>query len=359
MGDGKDRWKIVFDPIYAVFDPIYADPIYARYSGDAPSCADRHLVGVALAIDVIGDGRLMRSRSSRIDCASGDIVQVSRYLENGQAAVTDLAHDPYGNLVRLTGPANHAGQRYVLDYAHDPVVHTHVTRIADSFGYASTATHHYKYGKIETTTDLNARQTAWTYDSVGRAATLTGPYEHGSGQATIRFDYHPEADVPYALTRHHDQDAAGVVRDPIETLLFTDGIKRVVQTKKDIALHTGQDSAPVDSMSVSGRVVFDHVGRAVEQYYPVSEPKSGSGGGANTAFNPAFDAVPPTRMAFDVLDRNVRTTLPDGAATTIAYGFGADRNGEPDCRSAHRREVRRIRAARGAPDSGRALRDAL
>ena len=113
--------------------------------------------------------------------------------------------------------------------------------------------------------------------------------------------------MPYALTQHIDRDAAGILKDPIETLLFTDGIKRVVQTKKDIALFTSQDSAPVDSMSVSGRAVFDFVGRAVEQYYPVSEPKLASSGGSNTAFNPAFDPVAPTRMAYDVLDRSVQT----------------------------------------------------
>jgi RHS repeat-associated protein len=32
-------------------------------------------------------------------------------------------------------------------------------------------------------------------------------------------------------------------------------------------------------------------------------------------------------MAYDVLDRNVRTTLPDASFTTIAYGFGQDRGG--------------------------------
>lgn len=32
-------------------------------------------------------------------------------------------------------------------------------------------------------------------------------------------------------------------------------------------------------------------------------------------------------MDYDVLDRNTRTTLPDGSATTIACGFGPDRFG--------------------------------
>src|SRR4030066_169875 len=67
--------------------------------------------------------------------------------------------------------------------------------------------------------------------------------------------------------------------------------------------------------------IFDHVGRTVSQYYPVTEPK-----GANTAFNPSFDAIAPTTMVYDVLDRNLKTTIPDGTSTSIAFGFGPDRN---------------------------------
>ena len=40
----------------------------------------------------------------------------------------------------------------------------------------------------------------------------TGPYEQGSAHATIRFAYHPESAVPYALTQHSDKDVAGAIR---------------------------------------------------------------------------------------------------------------------------------------------------
>jgi RHS repeat-associated protein len=95
-----------------------------------------------------------------------------------------------------------------------------------------------------------------------------------------------------------------------------------MQTKKDLALHMGPDAAPADVMAVSGQVTFDALSRTVRQFYPRTEPK-----GANTAFNPEFDGVAPTTMTYDVLDRNTRTTIPDGTFTTLAYGFGADRQG--------------------------------
>lgn len=79
------------------------------------------------------------------------------------------------------------------------------------------------------------------YDNVGRASTLAGPYEQGTGQPTIRFAYHPQAPVPYALSQHIDKDAAGTIRDPIETLLFTDGLKRLRDSRADAERRTRCD----------------------------------------------------------------------------------------------------------------------
>src|ERR1051326_1496533 len=81
-------------------------------------------------------------------------------------------------------------------------------------------------------------------------------------------------------------------------------------------------------MVVSGRHDLDALGRVIRGYFPITEPK----GSANTTLDPAFtatafDSVPPTVTAYDVLDRPVRTTLPDGTFSTVSYGFGADRGG--------------------------------
>ena len=234
-----------------------------QYSAADTACRNNHIVGKATGIDVLGAGQPMRRRTARIHCASGNVEEVAQYLESGPAAVTALAYFPNGNLQSVTGPANKNSQRYQLDYEYDTAVATHVTRIADSFGLSSSATHNYLFGKVETTTDTNNQQTKYVYDSVGRVSTITGPYEITAGQTTIGFEYHPEAVVPYAVTRHIDKDASGILKPSgtIDTILFTDGLKRVLQTKKDAAIHASADSSPADSMIVSGRVLFDHVGR--------------------------------------------------------------------------------------------------
>src|SRR5207249_8877295 len=122
--------------------------------------------------------------------------------------------------------------RYQLTYQYDPVAQTHITCIADSFGYSSSATYNLKYGYVQSMTDLNNQQTGYTYDTFGRVGSITGPYEQGGTTPTIRFEYHHDAATPWARTMHIDtfRDPSGV--DTINTVLFIDGLKRVLQTKK-------------------------------------------------------------------------------------------------------------------------------
>ncbi len=295
-----------------------------RYSADDPACRATHITGIPTAIDVRGDDTLMRRRSATVDCANGDITQIRAELTEGADAVTDLAYFPDGNLRTVTAPPNHHGQRYRLDYTYDPDVHTHIATVTDSFGLRSEATTDLKFGLPDTVTDANGQTTRTTYDAAGRPATVTGPYETGTGHVTIAFDYHPDAPVPYAATHNIDRQADDTVRDDtIDTITFTDGLGRPVQTKKDIALHTGPDTPPADAMTVSGHVDYDFLGRPTHQYHPVTEPKSP----ANTTFNDTRDTVTPTTFTYDVLDRVTRTDLPDTTHTETAYAFGPDRAG--------------------------------
>jgi RHS repeat-associated protein len=284
-------------------------------------CTDSYIVGRATDITVVGNGQLMRSRRGAIDCATGNLTRLSQFLDDGSAAVTGLAYFPNGNLQTLTGPANAKGQRYTLNYAYDNAVSTYVTGISDSFGYSSGAAYDYNFGKPLTTTDLNGNVISYVYDPYGRTTAVKGPYEQpgsgtSSGNTTLQFTYFKDAVVPYATTQHLNLDAKGAVQSPIETVLFIDGIKRVLQTKK---------SATVDGKTVlidSGRVLFDALGRTVKQYYPMSEPL-----GSDGVFNTAFDSVTPTVTDYDVLDRTVQTILPDTTTTKMEYGIGSDGSG--------------------------------
>ncbi|MFH8477069.1 SpvB/TcaC N-terminal domain-containing protein [Streptomyces sp. NPDC018000] len=300
------------------------ETVYA-YSGSDTQCRNQHLVGIANAIrqKAAATGALLRHRESTVDCATGAVRQTREYLDDDTPAVSDLTYHPDGNLKSVTGPANAQGQRYKLEYGYDTTVGVHVESIEDSFGYRSSTAYNLKYGQPERNTDHNGQPLRMSYDSVGRLDKVTGPYEKDSDRATITFGYHPEAAVPYATTKHLDRAASGARDDTIDTVTFSDGLGRVLQTKKDASVSVSPGATPTQVMTVSGRLKFDHLGRAVERYYPVTEDK----GAANTTFNTSFDSVAPTKETFDVLDRSVRTVQPDGVTTSTEYGFGEDRAG--------------------------------
>jgi hypothetical protein len=55
------------------------------------------------------------------------------------------------------------------------------------------------------TTSLNKQLINYTYDDLGRNVTVQAPNElKNSVPFTIKFMYHPDAKVPYALTQHFD-----------------------------------------------------------------------------------------------------------------------------------------------------------
>ncbi|PSK80959.1 RHS repeat-associated protein [Prolixibacter denitrificans] len=280
----------------------------------------KHILNVPKSITVTGEGKTYRERSTEVDDQTGKITQITQALKKGQA-VYDLHYDAYGNLDSIIQPANYKGQRMHYAYEYDHTVHSYITKVRDAYGYSSSSTYDYRFGQVLSTTDINGQETKYAIDDVGRITTITGPYELEAGVPfTIKFQYHPDATVPWAFTQHYDPDHPD---NPIETAMFIDGLGRALQTKKDAAIFQSKHSDDEEMMIVSGKVTYDAFGRSVTSYYPVTEKK-----GHTETFNTSVDDIKPTKVAYDVLDRTVKTTLPDGAETTTKYGFGNDRDGK-------------------------------
>ncbi|MFI6024521.1 DUF5615 family PIN-like protein [Amycolatopsis magusensis] len=323
--------EVAYDDVGNVirrFDPGEPGPqddveVLTRFSRELPECAGNRVLDTPFLTDTLGNKAVMRHQESDVDCATGDALQHRALLANGDQAVTDVTYDDVGNVASVTGPPNKFGQRYRLDYTYDAATATHTESVTDSFGYRSTKEQDLRFGLPASEVDQNGQEVRTAYDEFGRVDAVTGPYELAEGRTTIDFEYHPEAAVPFAITRHLDRAASGVRADTIDTITFADGLNRIVQTKKDATLHTAPGSAAVAGMTVSGRTDHDFAGRATAVHHPTSEPK----GAHNTTYNAVADPVQPTRSSFDVLDRNTKTVLPDNTATTASYGFGADRLG--------------------------------
>jgi RHS repeat-associated protein len=311
--------------VFDAADTGTADDVETRvgFTATDPACRTSNVVGTANTVQVTASKTVLRSRQSTVDCKTGNVTQVRDLLADGSKAISDMEYLGNGNLKAVTGPANRTGQRYRLDYGYDPVVGVHIETIVDSFNLRTVTTHNYKYGLPESTVDENFQRVHFNYDRVGRLDFVAGPQEIPENRVTIGFEYHPEAAVPYAVSRHIDNTATGVRDDTIDTVQFVDGLGRPIQTKKDASVPPEPGAAPEAVMTVSGRQVYDFVGRPVEQSYPVTEPK----GDTDFTFNPAVDPVQPTRLAYDILDRPIRVALPDNAVSTMVYGFGPDRSG--------------------------------
>jgi RHS repeat-associated protein len=284
------------------------------------SVPSKYILGTPSSVIITSNGQTIRKSETSLNFLTGDITQIRKFLQDGTTAKYDLEYDNYGNLTKITRPENANGERLHFQYLYDPEVHTYTTNVSDGYGYSSSSTYDYKFGQMLLNTDLNGHQIRYEIDKLGRITTITGPFEIQAGKPyTIAFEYHPEAAIPWAKTKHYDPAHPN---NNIETVTFIDGLSRAIQVKKDVDLFTAPNASDQENMTVSGRLMYDAFGRVLESYYPVSEPK-----GSEAIFNQAFDNITPTKTTYDVLNRALKITLPDGAVSDIGYGFGNDREG--------------------------------
>ncbi|HTJ51903.1 MAG TPA: RHS repeat-associated core domain-containing protein [Cyclobacteriaceae bacterium] len=285
------------------------------------SIPDKYIMGAPQQITVKSSGTTIRKRQSVIDPQTGDVTQIKQYLSDSEIAIHSMEYDQYGNLSKITRPTNAKDQRLSINYVYDNSINTYAIKISNSYGYTSETTYDFRFGQLLTSKDINGNLITYTIDDLGRVVNIVGPYEKATGNAyTIKFEYHPEATIPWALTSHYDPSDP---KNDLQTAIFIDGLGRVLQTKKDVAIYAGDGKADVEMMAVSGRVTYDAFGRGVRALYPITETKGTPG-----VFNTTEDNVKPALTTYDVLGRVLTVTLPDQAVTQTVYGFESDRNNQ-------------------------------
>ncbi|MCB9306039.1 MAG: hypothetical protein H6565_05545 [Lewinellaceae bacterium] len=288
------------------------------------SLTANYIMSEPKSIQVAINQGLARKRETDLD-SKGNVTHIRQFLANGDKAEFDMQYDVYGNLKKITRPKNHKGERLTYEYEYDSFAHTYIVKIKDGYGYESGRQYDMLFSTLVETTDINGQKIKYTLDAKGRVVNITGPYELAANKPyTIKFDYHPEAPVPYALTKHFDPENGG----DIETVMFTDGLNRPVQMKKTGSFYAGDGTADDIGMIVSGRIVFDAFGRAVKNWYPLREVA-----GNAVHFNAEFDDIAPTVTEYDFLDRPVSVTLADGSTTTTKYDVEQDDTGYPCLRT--------------------------
>ena len=294
-------------------DNISATITYHNLSG-------LYLISSPQSIVVSGSGVTYRKREAVIDPQTGDVIKIKQFLTDSEFSEHSMEYDEFGNLKKITMPKNAKDQRLSFDYVYDNIVHTYSVKVSNSYGYTSESAYDFKYGQLVMSKDANGNQITYELDNVGRVAKITGPYEKGGSGYTLKFEYHPEASVPWALTRNYDPSDP---KNDLMTAIFVDGLSRVLQTKKDVAIYTGDGKADTEMMAVSGRIKFDAFGRTIKALYPITEPVGTAG-----VMNTNEDTVKPTLTTYDVLNRALTVTLPDNTVTQTLHGFESDRDGK-------------------------------
>ncbi|HTE60385.1 MAG TPA: toxin TcdB middle/N-terminal domain-containing protein [Solirubrobacteraceae bacterium] len=261
-------------------------------------------------------GNVLRHRDgSPALCDNSSVTRLEERTGGGDVAVTELSYDSWGSYNHIDYPENADGERLTVDYVYDDDSHANVAQTTDSHGLTATATFDGRTGLIASRTDANEQTTSYTYDAAARIASITGPYEQGSGHATVTFEHHPTAPgYAYAVAHHHDAFHPG---DTIDTVAFADGSGRQTQTKQDATLFRGADTPAEAARVVSGAVEFDALGRPVKEWHPTEEPLDRPG-----TYNTSAASTAPTRTSWNLSDLVTGVVNPDGSTTSTAYGFG-------------------------------------
>jgi len=285
----------------------------------------KHIFSLPISTKVTANGVTVRDIRVVYDMNyANHMIQVRQNLNGTDWAFTDIKYDNYGNITQKTLPENYKKERPFYKYRYDDQFKMYVEEISDNFEYRSYARNYdSRYGIALETEDVNGYVIKKEIDEFGRLTKVQGPKEAAAGQPyTIAMEYFPAVTVSngnitrtaYAKTKHFD---AQHPNDPIETVTFADGLGRAIQVKKDGAITDNKTpDQQSDVMVVSGRAKFDAFGRVKEAYYPQTAPL-----GDWNKFMDSFDSVEPTKTTYDILDRPVTTTLPDGAATKMAYSI--------------------------------------
>ena len=270
-----------------------------------------YIVSVPQSIKVKSNGVTYRERSTEID-DKGEIVKITMYNNGDKKSVFSMAYDDYGNVVRSIKPENYKGEKMFYEYEYDDTYHSLITSVRDAFGYTSSTTYDALWLAPDTTIDLNGARMEYTYDALGRPATILAPYEIESGQPfTIKYEY--DAANRLAHTTHYSQDGN------IDTYTFADSLMRAVQTKVTGVIWNGTRNEKVSI--VSGRAVVDAFGRNVAAYYPTTESIG------NIAQYSKAIGDPVSTTQYDAQDHPVEVRLADGATTKSEYAIVA-RDGE-------------------------------
>ncbi len=222
--------------------------------------------------------------------------QITNHLswspDPAESAVSDLTYDAYGNVLNVTSPENHQGQRAITSYSYDTEVHQFVERVDNVYGEFVCNVYDYGYQQLLQNTGVNGHVMRYSYDANRRPEHIWAPREvnNPSNGPTISFDYDLTASIPVAYTYHNTGISApnatfgssttlcGSLNDisswnksmasRVGTATFVDGMDRVAQVQTQTDWDdptTTADHSMVTKTQVSGHTNYNIFGHVTSQ----------------------------------------------------------------------------------------------
>ena len=288
----------------------------------SPNLISKYIVSNVKSIEIPG----YRQRNATYN-DQGSLKSICINNAPNQTSCYEYKYDIYGNVEHVSTPAlDHTNtNNYWIYYTYDPVVHMLPISVTNASGYSSSADYSYRWQKPINTIDVGGNRMHYAYDSHGRTDTIIAPKELAIGRPyTVKYDYWYTHKVNlwdndrYFWARTHNFDPSHPGND-INTVIFSDGLGRVIQVKKDVEVN-GQEVRVV-----GGTVHYDGLGRKVSEFFPISEAMNHPD--INLNITVAATNVDSTSTAYDYLDRPVQVDYADGTQSLNEYSIATDDNG--------------------------------
>ncbi|MCA9409379.1 MAG: hypothetical protein KC733_11870, partial [Candidatus Omnitrophica bacterium] len=195
----------------------------------------------------------------------GLLTKKEDWNENNPKPTTSYTYDNFGNLKTTTDPRS---QTTIITYESDvnifpistenALTHEVVNEYYGVNGVAQDSgdVFHGLWGQLKSTTDPNNKQGQRVYDEFGRLIKTISPKDSlAYPTSEVEFDYFTNYIQTTSKQRvNHDPGST------IDSVTFTDGLGRVIQTKAK--------SGKAGKFIVNGHTEYDYRGFAVKQYLP-------------------------------------------------------------------------------------------
>ena len=310
------------------------DDVVAEISYNHIDTSTQYNVNTPKLHVVTVDGNEKRKSTTSLD-AAGNINEIRRY-NGSDISITNLEYDYLGNLTKVILPKPEASstesERMSYEYKYDQLYRQFVAQVTDAFGLSS-YTEYTNFGLVTFQKDVNDVVFHSRYDSSRRLKEFKGPYNN---EWTIRNEYKQNQNngLYYAVTKHNLTDeVVGGNENILHTSSFSDGLGRIIQTKKQLAL---EDECSVGNpgqgyrFEVSGNQKYDEFGRLVESNLSQEELNCSQDFQTQLeTYTTLTHTVPEkTTVFYDMQDRVLQNHVYGlNATTTYEYGFGDDAYG--------------------------------